>query len=298
MKRNLCALTVVTLMAFACGPSRADLEAKGKALTDSISVAEQFISSSAAVENNKDTLRKFIRTADLKCKVGNVIKSTVLIEDMAMKLNGFVTLSNLSQDVSRRTSVAVSQDSSLETIYYEAKNNLVIRVPNTKLDTFLKQVATQIVFLDYRIIKANDVGLQVLENKITQQRIKKHEERLTKAIDEKGKKLAETSNAEENVLNRQEQADNAMISNLSLMDEVNYSTVSLQLYQKETIKRELVENEKNTKAYEPGLLQKLKEALSNGWYALEMFVLFLVNAWAFILIGCIVFFLIKRFRKP
>ncbi len=297
MKRKFYALTIVSLMTFAFGPSRKDMESKEQAKTDSISVAEQFISSSAAVEKNKDTLRKFIRTVDLKCKVKNIIKSTVLIEDIAVKINGFVTLSNLTQDISRHTSVPVSKDSSLETIYYEAKNNLVIRVPNTKLDTFLKQVATQIIFLDYRIIKANDVGLQVLENKITQQRIKKHEERLTKAIDEKGKKLTETSNAEENVFARQEQADNAMINNLSLMDEVNYSTVSLLLYQKETIKRELIENEKNTKAYELSLFQKAKEALANGWYAFEMLILFLINAWAFIVIGAIVFFLFRRFRK-
>lgn len=86
--------------------------------------------------------------------------------------------------------------------------------------------------------------MQVLESKITQQRIKKHEKRLTKAIDDKGKKSAETTIAEETAFNRQEQSDNALINNLSLMDEVNYSTVSLQLYQKETIKRELVGNEK------------------------------------------------------
>ena len=139
--------------------------------------------------------------------------------------------------------------------------------------------------------------MQVLESKITQQRIKKHEKRLTKAIDDKGKKSAETTIAEETAFNRQEQSDNALINNLSLMDEVNYSTVSLQLYQKETIKRELVGNEKNTKAYEPGLLQKTNEAFSNGWLALETFLLFLINAWAFILIGALIFFLFKRFKR-
>ncbi|MFI5141436.1 MAG: DUF4349 domain-containing protein [Bacteroidia bacterium] len=298
MKRNLFALTVVTCIAVACGSSRQEMtEAKEKVLQDSLLAVNGYVSSSAAVVNKKDTTHKFIRTADVKCRVKNVIKSTVIIEDFAIKQNGFVTLSNLTQDVSRHTVIPVSQDSSLETTYFVAKNDLIIRVPNTKLDTFLKQVAMQIEFLDYRIIKANDVGLQLLENRVTEQRIKKHEERLTKAIDEKGKKLIETSLAEENVLNKQEQADNAMISNLSLNDQINYSTVSIQLYQKETIKRELVENEKNTKAYEPGLWQKTTEALINGWYIFEALLLFLVNAWAFLLIAVIAFIVYRRYRK-
>ncbi|HXD92988.1 MAG TPA: DUF4349 domain-containing protein [Bacteroidia bacterium] len=297
MKRNLFALTVICCVVFACGPAKHEIETKEQAKQDSVVALNGFVSSSAAVENKKDTTRKFIRTADVKCKVKSVINSTVIIEDFAIQQNGFVTLSNLTQDVSRHTIIPISQDSSLETTYYVAKNDLIIRVPNIKLDTFLKQVATQIEFLDYRIIKANDVGLQVLENKITQQRIKKHEERLTKAIDEKAKKLIETSLAEENVLNKQEQADNAMISNLSLNDQINYSTVSIQLYQKETIKRELVENEKNTKAYEPGLWKKTTEALISGWYIFEALLLFLVNAWAFLLIGLILYLVYRRYRK-
>ena len=297
MKRNFFALTVVGCVVFSCGPSKREMESKEQAKQDSVVAANGFVSSSAAVVNKKDTTHKFIRTADVKCRVKSVIKSTVVIEDFAIQQNGFVTLSYLTQDVSRHMVVPISQDSSLETTYYVAKNNLIIRVPNTKLDTFLKQVATQIEFLDYRIIKANDVGLQLLENKITQQRIKKHEERLTKAIDEKGKKLIETSLAEENVLNKQEQADNAMISNLSLSDQINYSTVSIQLYQKETVKRELTENEKNTKAYEPNLLHKITEALTNGWYILEAILLFLVNAWTFLVIAVIVYIVYRKYKK-
>ncbi|HKC66782.1 MAG TPA: DUF4349 domain-containing protein [Bacteroidia bacterium] len=297
MKRNLFALTVVSCVVISCGSSKREMESKEQAIQDSLIAVNGFVSSSAAVVNKNDTTHKFIRTADVKCRVKNVIKSTVVIEDFVIKQNGFVTLSNLTQDVSRHTLIPVTQDSSLETTYYIAKNDLIIRVPNTKLDTFLKQVATQIEFLDYRIIKANDVGLQLLENKITEQRIKKHEERLTKAIDDKGKKLIETSLAEENVLSKQEQADNAMLSNLSLNDQINYSTVNIQLYQKETIKRELVENEKNTKAYEPGLWQKTTEALVSGWYIFEAILLFLVNAWAFLLILLIAYILYRRYKK-
>lgn len=297
MKRNLFALTLVSCVVISCGSSHHELESKEQAIQDSVAAASGFVSSSAAVVNKADTTHKFIRTADVKCRVKSVIKSTVVIEDFVIKQNGFVTLSNLTQDVSRHTVVPVTQDSSLETTYYVAKNDLIIRVPNLKLDTFLKQVATQIDFLDYRIIKANDVGLQMLENKLTEQRLKKHEERLTKAIDDKGKKLIETSVAEENVLSKQEQADNATLSNLNLNDQINYSTVSIQLYQKETIKRELVENEKNTKAYEPSLAQKATEALLSGWNILAAILLFLVNAWPFVLAGLVAFVVYRKYIK-
>ena len=58
--------------------------------TDSTSV----VSSSAAVEN-KNSNRKFVRTADVKFKVKNVAKSTYAIEDATTKFGGFVTYTHL-----------------------------------------------------------------------------------------------------------------------------------------------------------------------------------------------------------
>jgi hypothetical protein len=263
------------------------------AMTDSTSNA--FISSSAAVENQKDSTHQFIRTADLKFKVKSVIKATYAIEDLTNRQGGFVTFTNLSSSIDYTNNIAISADSSLETTHYTVSNSITIRVPNTKLDTTLKEISKNIDYLDYRIIKADDVALQILSNNLTQKRSTTNEKRLTNAIDNRGKKLYETTNAEEVLLRKQEQADAAKISNLALADQINFSTINLNIYQRQTIKRELIANDKNIDAYEPGFGSKLVEALKFGWDILASFIIFLTKLWGLFLFGIVAYLLYRRF---
>lgn len=295
MKAIHIATACLVLVAYSCGaPASAKYEnEKALAQADSIS-ANGFISSTAAVQNKKDSLRKFIRTADLKFKVDNVQQSTYIIEDIVGRNDGFVTLSNLASTVNHKNTVKVSEDSLLETTYYITENTMSMRVPNTNLDTVLKQIAKQVTFLDYRVIKAEDVSLQLMANKWTQKRAEKHYARLEKAIDTKAKKLRETTEAEESLATKEELGDYSKIENLSLIDQVNYSTINLIVYQREVIKRELIENEKNIREYEPGFFSKMKDSLKGGWLFLEGFVLFMIRLWPLIPIGMILWIVLRK----
>lgn len=264
---------------------------------NSTSTENRFISSSAAVENGKDTTRKFVRTANLKFKVKSVINSTYDIEAITTRHSGFVTYTNLTSNIENVSITAISADSSLETTKYVVVNSITLRVPNTKLDTALKDIAKNIDYLDYRIIKADDIALQLLSNSLTQKRATKQSERLENAIDNRGKKLRETSDAEELLNNTQAQADNAKISNLSLKDQINFSTVSLIIYQRETIRRELIPNDKNIAAYEPGFGTKLFDALKDGLYVLSEVFIFLVEIWWLILLGVAGYFVWRKYKK-
>ena len=282
----------LSILLFGCS-SRNEGQMEKSAMADSTSNA--FISSSAGVENGKDTTRRFIRTADLKFKVKSVIKSTYDIENITNRQGGFVTYTNLTSNIDNVTTTAVSADSSLETTYYTVTNSITLRVPNTKLDTTLKEISNNIDYLDFRIIKAEDVALQILSNNLTQKRSAKNEERLTNAIDNRGKKLNETTIAEEVLLSKQEQADNAKISNLSLTDQIKFSTINLSIYQRQTIKRELISNDKNIDAYEPSLGTKLFDALKFGWDILETFIVFLTKLWGLFLFAIVVYFIYKKY---
>jgi len=273
-----------------CSPKRAEESIK----TDSTTVA--LVSSSAAVENKKDSTHKFIRTADLKFKVKSVIKSTYNIEDLTARQGGFVTYTNLTSNIDEHESEKISRDSLLITTRFTVTNTITLRVPNTRLDSTLKEIAKNIDFLDYRIIKADDVALQLLSNNLTINRSGKNETRLTKAINNRGKKLKETTEAEEVLLNKQEQADQAKISNLSLRDQLNFSTINLIIYQPQTIKHELISNDERKKEYEPGLGTKTVDALLNGWDILEAVLVFIINLWGLILIGGVVFLIYKLYR--
>jgi len=260
--------------------------------TDSTSV----VSSSAAVEN-KNSNRKFVRTADVKFKVKNVAKSTYAIEDATTKFGGFVTYTHLQSNIHSEDRTKVSQDSTLVTTKYKVDNNITIRVPNTKMDTVIKTIAKQIHFLDYRIIKADDVSLQMLSNELAQKRSNSSEKRLENAIDSKGKKLNQVINAEATLDAKREQNDASKLQNLSLQDQVSFSTLTLNIYQDESIKQEMVANEKSINAYRPNIGLQIWDSIKTGWFMLEHIVSFIVVLWPFALIGFLGFLGYKKFLK-
>lgn len=284
----------VLLLAFAFSCKQADFNAEEKAVMSADTTA--VLSSNAAVAS-KDTERKFVRTADLKFKVKNVAKSTFAVESIIRKHGGFVTFTDLKSNINDQETTQVSQDSLLETTRYTVDNTMTFRVPNTQLDSVLIAMAKEVDFLDSRLIKADDVALQLLSNQLAQKRLTKSKARIEKGIDNKGKKLNDITTAEDKVLDRATESDDTIIKNLSLQDQVNFSTVTLYLYQRETVKRELVYNEKNSNAYRPHIGLQLLDSIKTGWYMLEGIIAFVVKLWSLFLIGFVTFIGYKRFIK-
>lgn len=289
---GLTTLVIIALL-FSCKKAdyAAEESADYKATADSTAV-----SSTAAVEP-KNSKQKFIRTADIKFKVKNVVKSTYAIENAVAKFGGFVTYTNLQSNIHDQIKTKISQDSTLETTKFSVENNITIRVPNTQLDTVIKSIARQIDFLDFRVIKADDVSLKLLANQLSQKRSSTNEKRVEKAIDTKGKKINDIMEAENALANQKEVNDSKTIENLSIQDQVNFSTITLQLYQNETIKQEITAGEKDSAYYKPNLGIQIVDALKTGWYMLQTILVFFINLWPFILICLSGFFLYKKYGK-
>jgi type VI protein secretion system component VasF len=69
------------------------------------------------------------------------------------------------------------------------------------------------------------------------------------------------------------------------------------LYQRETIKKELVANEKSTNAYRPHIGLQIWDSLKTGWYMLEGIIAFVTQLWALILIAVLGYLGYKKFLK-
>ncbi|HKX85562.1 MAG TPA: DUF4349 domain-containing protein [Flavobacterium sp.] len=289
------ALLIVATIVYSCKQRDYSEEVAAEEVAASADTT-QVVSSSAAVEP-KNSDRKFIRTADIKFKVKNVAKSTYAIEDATTKFGGFVTYTNLQSVVSEKEETKVSQDSSLITTKYAVTNDITIRVPNTKLDTVIKTIAKQIDFLDYRVIKADDVSLKMLANELAQKRSSVTEKRIENAIDGKGKKLDNVLNAEDQLEAKKEKNDVSKIENLSLKDQVNFSTLTLAIYQNDSVKQEMIANEKSINAYRPNIGLQIWDSLKTGWFMLEAIIAFVVQLWGIALLGFGAYFLIKRYGK-
>lgn len=257
---------------------------------------EEDMSSSAAVED-KNSKRKFIRTADARFKVKDVAQSTYKIENLTKSVGGFVTLSELRSNIIENDETQVSQDSLLQTTRYEVNNTISLRVPNVKLDTLLRSLAKEVQFLDYRVIKADDVNLQLLTNELSQKRNANTSKRLENAIDKKGNKLKDINDSEDNLALKKENLDNAYINNLSLKDQVNFSTVTLELYQNEKLRYEMVANEKNINAYRPNLGLQIWESIKSGWFIFEGIIAFLVQLWPIVFFTFLAWFAFKKWKN-
>ena len=255
------------------------------------------VTSSAAKIGKQDSTRKLIRTAELKFKAKNVTQSVYIIEDIVNNHDGFISDSNLTGEKNKTEEVRISKDSTLILTHYTVTNQMVIRIPNVKLDTVLKDIAKQIAFLDYRTIKADDATLTFMANQLAQKRNNQSAQRVKSAIDNRGRRLNETVNAEDFLSDKEQYADNAYLSNLSLMDRVAYSTIKLHIYQQESVFKELTANTKNIDAYQPGFGRRLLNALSWGGNVLLDIIVLLVNIWPFIVIPGIVWFAFRWWRK-
>jgi hypothetical protein len=231
----------------------------------------------------------------MKFRVKNVGEVTTAIEDLTNRQGGFVTYTNLSSNVDNVNTIKISSDSLLETTRFTVTNSMTLRVPNYKLDSTLKEVAKYIAYLDYRTIKADDVALQLLTNKLTQKRAALAQNRLAGGS-AKGGTVANIY-TEESMLDRQAEADNARVANMSLNDQINYSTINLIIYQRQTLKRERIANDDNIEEYKPAFGSKAWEAVKSGWLALEEFILFFIQLWWFIILLIAGIFLFRKYKS-
>ena len=293
--RNYLLLGVILCSILSCNQKQNDYKETQNLVADS-SLTQ--VNKTNDLEDKKELPKRvFLKTAEIKFKVKDVVNSTYNIENICNAQGGFVTYSNLVSTINKKETIPTSIDSSVETSNYSVSNSITIRVPNNKLDTVLKDIAANVDYLDCRIIKADDVSLQLLANRLTQKRIKKNEIRLSTAIDNNNKKLIETTVAEDLLLSKEEQSDKSKIENLSLTDQINYSTVNLSIYQNDVTKRTMFAHEKIIKMYEPSFGSKMADSLLFGWTILIDILIFFSKFWAILFGASLIYFLHKKFIK-
>lgn len=285
-----CAVLAVTV--FSCKQSDFSQAEERSEPTESVSAD----ASGATTGNAVPSGRQFIRTADIRFKVKDVAKSTFEVEKAVNRFGGFVVQTNLQSNEFGTQTAKISQDSILETKRFSVTNDMVIRVPNNRLDSLLTAVQQQVGYLNHRIVKAEDVQLQMISNVMTQQRQAKHNARLEKGIDEKGKKIGDIAVAEDQLSQKSELADTAKIQNLDLKDKVAFSTVALQFYQNESVRREVLANPESFN-YRTGFFTQLSDSLHVGWRIFEELIFFIVKFWTLWVIGLGVFVVIRKINR-
>lgn len=242
------------------------------------------ISSEGLTQNYKD--KQFIKTADLHFKVSDVYTSTVNIEDILLNNDGFVINSNLYADIYTSTSFPISKDSIMLVEEYQTRNNITVRIPHENMHSFLLAVADEIVFLNSRVLDADDVGLRLLAEELSQKRNAQSAGQIQNNVNQGGK-LDDKIYAQNIAFERQTEKDISYLKQLSIEDQVEYATITIAIYQEPELHYEKQMDinyvkEQFAKSYG----RELGEAFLNGFDGIKTVFRAAVSIWPiFILFG-------------
>ena len=232
--------------------------------------------------------RKFVKTADVNMEVKDVYDATIFIENQLKNLGGFVTHSEIKSNIISDETYNTSDENAILLRKYQTDNSMTVRVPSEKLGEFLTFVNDKKLFLNTRVIHAEDV---TNNSKIAQLETRKAQK--TGEVIEKMK-----NNGEKVELSKENISENnaQQIANITLADDLKYSAVAIYLKEPKVRVAEIAVT--NTKyfdnKYQINFLYEAKTAILSGFYMIQKMFVFLLNLWPILLIGGAVFYFLKK----
>ncbi|KFC24231.1 DUF4349 domain-containing protein [Chryseobacterium sp. FH1] len=247
-------------------------------VSDSISLA--------ATQNIKD--RQFVRNADVDMEVKDVYDATISIEKQLQTIGGFVTNSQMEAQTLSENTYNTSNESAMLVRKYQNQNRIQVRVPTQKLGEFLDFINDKKVFLNSRIISAEDVSAGIRLAKLESERQSKTKANISKLKSGKDKVDLDDKNMSE--------ANNQKYSDEILTDNLRFSTVDIFIKEPKTSVAKIpIVNTKNIdNDYKYNFFFDVKNAFVEGFYLIQQIFVFLISIWPIVLLGGLVFYFWRR----
>ncbi len=282
---------IISIFFSGCAQSMDDYREKSSAIDKEISkeYAGLYADSINGMTHN------FIRTADMKLEVENVVSASNFIDAIVGKAGGYTAKSEIKTEITSRNSVRIKKDSLLDTRVFVTKNSLIIRVPASHFDSIIRKITDLGLFLDYRSKSAEDVKADLYANSEQKKSYQKFSRDVERSV-KKSDKLSEIVNANEGVLEKALAAKQLENESYKLYEQVNYSVINVELYQQPQTSNVLVFSGAPVQPYETPYSTLLIEALIGGMTILKKILLFLAWSWGLVLPAILIFLLCKRYR--
>ena len=219
-----------------------------------------------STEKMDSNQRQFIHTASIDMAVNNCLNTTSLIEQQAIASKGFVLKSELKKNVNQQIESVISSDSIKHLTYYNTHSDIIVRVPDTSLQSFLQYAQSLSTHVKTRLINADDVSFDLKLNQLNLQ---------------SGEKQKVISNDKENDIQAQRTltTNEAVVENMKMKDAIHFSTVSIALQQPEEILSTVMINNSAAWAKETSILNKAWYSLQKGFYYFSSIIIFLLQLW-------------------
>lgn len=250
-------------------------------------IAEQ---KSIATLSDTTVAEKIVKTADMKFRVKDVQRTKETLGSILKAEGGTIAEFNTHSVVRQNDKIKYSADSLLELISYRVEGLVVAKIPSEKLDDFTNQVAKMAVFIDDQSLKQDDLSLNYLSNQLKNKNKVEAVAQLNNSVS--GKKVGV---AERSLALKDDLVDNK-VNNLLTDRNVRYSTITLNFYQDNTVKKMIVVNDELSD-YRPDFFKRFWLSFENGWSVFKEFILILTNLWALILVAVAGYFVFRHYRR-
>lgn len=249
-----------------------------EAVTDSVSSA-----ASVQVQG-----KEFVKTASVDMEVKDVYDATIKIESSLKEMGGYVTKSELLNNTISQETYNQSDEKAMMVKKSQMMNNMEVRVPTLQLADFLQKINASSLYLNSRIINAEDVTSNIQMARLEQQRMQKKTDKIDK--------IKQNTTSVEQYDDNEREKNQTTIDSYNLKDNIAFSTVNLSLKEPNIRVAEIaVTNAKaiDTK-YKTNFFYESKISIINGFYLIQEFVILLLNLWPFWILLIAGIFVYKR----
>lgn len=280
MKTKILSISFVALILIGCKKGEYESSAghETAATADSVSMA-----ATQTVEG-----KQFVKTAEVDMEVKDVYDATISIEKQLQSLGGFVTKSRMEAQTLSEETYNTSDTSAMLIRKFQNHNRMQVRVPTQKLGEFLDFINDKKVFLNSRIISAEDVTANIKLSKLEAERQAKTQSNISQLKTGKDK-----VNLDDNNMSK---ANIQKYSDEILADQLKFSTVDIFIKEPKTSVAKIpIINTKNIdNEYKYNFLYDVKNAFVEGFYLIQQIFVFLISIWPIVLIGGLVFYFLRR----
>lgn len=215
---------------------------------------------------------KLIRTADVRFQVENLDKSTEAIDKIVKEKGAYISTSNLSSTNS------------------EANNTITIRVPNSDFDPLLKSICKESIYMQRKNVSTQDVTEEYIDIEARLKTKKEVEARYIQILKDKAKTVEDVLKAEEQlrVIREEIEAREGRLNYLK--NQVNYSTITVQLYQQ-------VEYHEDPQELTESFGSKAGDGFGQGWDIIKNLIIGLITIWPLLIVALVIWYLVRRSLK-
>jgi len=242
----------------------------------------------ATTDSVKTGSAKLVKTADMRIKVKDVQQVAEQVSKLTQLYGGIVMHHTMKANVVSNQDLQLSDDSIKKLTVYNTNADLVIKIPTAYIEPFMDSLNHFGTYVDQRQMDIEDRSIDYLSTKL------KTENRQASVTLRKKIKL--TQRGADSILTLKDDIVDKKISNLKTDDAVEYSTITLNLYQNNTIHAETVAND-DLSNYKTPITTRAGLALSQGWSLFSGVVIELLNLWVFVLMVAVIWYAVIIYRR-